>query len=136
MKKRGRKSRDTAPLKVNICFGKFANSFLLHQRTLAKKKMLFCSVFLKTHKKPYKPPKTAEMAFVMVNNFFCAFSKVPTTRTCVRLLFLKMNQSLNTKKIFFGGFSSKTKNALFRGSKMVLFTSQISNLYFCVCSLL
>ena len=30
-------------------------------------------------------------------------------------------------------FSSKTKNALFLGSKMVLFKSQISNLYFCIC---
>ena len=34
---------------------------------------------------------------------------------------------------FFGGFSSKTKNALFRRSKIVVLKTQISNLFFCVC---
>ena len=42
----------------------------------------------------------------------------------MHLLILKLNQSQNTKnKFFWGVFSSKTKNALFRGSKMVLFKS-------------
>ena len=68
--------------------------------------------------------------------FVLRFKKLPIKRTFVRPLFLKLNQSRNVKTIFLGGFSSKTKNALFWGSKMVLFKSQISNLYFCVCSLM
>ena len=36
--------------------------------------------------------------------FFSVFSKMPTKRTFVRLLFLKLNQSRNTKKKIFGGF--------------------------------
>ena len=52
------------------------------------------------------------MAFLAVNNFFCAFSKILTKRTFVRLLFLKLIQSRNTKKKILEGFSSKTKNAL------------------------
>ena len=68
--------------------------------------------------------------------FFCAFSKMPIKRTFVRLLFLKLNQSRNTKKSFFGGFSLKTKNTFFRGSKIVVFKAQISNLFFCVCYLM
>ena len=59
----------------------------------------------------------AKMAFLTVNNFYWVFSKIPTKRTFVRLFFLV-------------GFS-KTKNTHFRGFKMVLFKSQISNLYFC-----
>ena len=55
------------------------------------------------------------MAFLMVNNFFCAFSKIPTKRTFVVLLFLKLYQSRNTKKNFWGGFSSKTKAHFFVG---------------------
>ena len=35
--------------------------------------------------------------------FFFAFSKILTKKTFVRLLFLKLNQSRNTKKNFFGG---------------------------------
>ena len=66
----------------------------------------------------------------MANSFFSAFSKIPTKRTFVRLLFLKLNQSQNTTKNFFGGcFSLKTKNALFGGSKIVVFKTQISNCF-------
>ena len=39
------------------------------------------------------------------------------------------------EKNLFGRFSSKTKNFLFQGSKIVVFKTQILNLYFCVCSL-
>ena len=65
------------------------------------------------------------MAFLRVNNFFCVFKNTDQKNICiVHLLILKLNQSQNTKnKFFWGGFSSKTKNALFRGSKMVLFKS-------------
>ena len=96
----------------------FLHIFLLSLKT-TDAQMLFRSVFLKTHK---KKKLTAKMAFLGVNNFFCAFSKIPIKRTFVRLLFLKLNQGRNTKKFFFLGFSisTKTKNALFWGSKMVL----------------
>ena len=53
----------------------------------------------------------------------------------MRLLFLKLNQSRNTKKTKFLSFSLKTKNVLFWGSKIVVFKTQISNLFFCVCFL-
>ena len=42
--------------------------------------------------------RPAKMAFLTVNNFFCAFSKTPTKRTFERLFFLKLNQSRNTRK--------------------------------------
>ena len=67
------------------------------------------------------------MAFLTANSFFqCIFKK----RTFVCLLFLKLNQSQNMKKKKFGG-SSKTQNTLFQGSRMVIFGTQILNLYFC-----
>ena len=55
------------------------------------------------------------MGFLTVKNFFCAFSKIPTKRTLVRLLFLKMNQSRNTKKHFFGGVFFKNQKHTFLG---------------------
>ena len=55
------------------------------------------------------------MAFLTVNNFFCAFSKKPTKRTFVRLLFLKLNQKQNTKKFFFGGVFFKNQKRTFPG---------------------
>ena len=78
----------------------------------------------------------AEMAFLAANSFFCSFSKILTKKTFARLLFLKLNQSRNTKKHFFWGLSSKTKNTPFRASKIVVLKTQISNLFFCVCSFL
>ena len=65
-------------------------------------------------------------------DFFCVF-KNSNPKTFVRLLFLKLNQSGNTKEKFFGGFSLKTKNTLFQGSKMVRYqqgTFKKSNLKF------
>ena len=57
------------------------------------------------------------MPFLTINNFFCGFSKIPTKRTFVRLLFLKQNQSRNKKKIFFWGFLQKPKTHFFGGPK-------------------
>ena len=67
--------------------------------------------------KSLKPPKQSKWLFWWLKAFFSAFSKIPTKRSFVCLLFLKLNQSRNMKKQFFGGFSSKTKNALFRVPK-------------------
>ena len=38
------------------------------------------------------------------------------------------------EKKFGRGFSSKTKNTLFRGFKIVVFEAKILNLFLCVCS--
>ena len=58
------------------------------------------------------------MAFLTVNSFFSAFSKIPTKRTFVCLLFFKLNQSRNTKKIFFWWvFYLKPKMHFFGGPK-------------------
>ena len=114
-------------------FNFFFQFYLLKQYT---HKCYFDQYFWKRTKKPLLTAKNGQNGvFDCQLLFFCMLSKIPTKRTFVRILFLKLNQSQNTKKNFFlWGFSSKTKNALFRGSKMVFFKSQISNWYFCVCS--
>ena len=48
--------------------------------------------------------------------FFCAFSKILTKITFVRLMFLKLKQKKNMKNILLKVFISKLKNGLFRGS--------------------
>ena len=61
-----------------------------------------------------------KMAILAVITFFCAFSKIPTKRTFVCLLFLKLNQSRNSKKVLFflgGGFLQKPKTHFFWGPK-------------------
>ena len=114
----------------------FHNFFLdLAFKTISTQ-MLFWSVFLKTHKKTIiNHQKRPKWRFWQSITFLCVF-KNTTKRTIVRLSFLKLNHSRNTKKKKFRGVFLKTKNALFWGSKMVLFKRQISNLYFCVCSLM
>ena len=67
------------------------------------------------------------MALLTFNTFFCAFSKIPTKRKFVRLLFLKLNQFRNTRNIFWGGFLQKSKTHFFGGPKWyryLLFKSQ------------
>ena len=62
-----------------------------------------------------------KMGFLTVNNFFvCVFKNTNQNNICASCL-LKLNQSRNTKKKFF---------------RVVLLKSQISNLYFCDCSLI
>ena len=61
------------------------------------------------------------MAFLTVNSFFSAFSKIPTKRTFVCLLFFKLNQSKNEENVFFGGFFFQNKKCIFWGSKIVAF---------------
>ena len=61
------------------------------------------------------------MAFLMVNNFFLRFQKY---RPIEHNVFKAELKAKHEKKIF-GGFSLKTKNPLFWGSKMVLLKSQI-----------
>ena len=56
------------------------------------------------------------MAFLTVNNFFCAFSKIPTKRQFVCLLFLKLNQGRKTKKKNVRFFLQNPKTHFFRGN--------------------
>ena len=61
------------------------------------------------------------------------FSKIPTKRTFVRLLFLKLNQSQNLKKIFWGGLLQKPKTCFSR-VKSIVFKTKIptqNNLHLC-----
>ena len=102
----------------------FPNFFLVLAFKTIDTQMLLWSVFLNMHKKTLLTPKQPKWRFWQSINFVCTFLKIPTKRTFVRLLFLKLNQNRNTKNIFLRGFSSKTKNVIFQGSKMVLFKSQ------------
>ena len=67
--------------------------------------------------------------------FFCVFKNTYRKNICGSFVFKAESKPKHEEKHFLG-FFSKTKNVLFQGSKMVLFKSQISNLYFCVCSLM
>ena len=59
------------------------------------------------------------MAFLTVNNFFCAFSNIPTNITFLLLIFLKLNQSQNMMIKIYWGFFFKYQKKLFQGLKMV-----------------
>ena len=69
---------------------------------LTKKSIINCQIRPKWH-------------FWQSITFFCVFSKIPTKRTFVHLLFLKLNQSQNTKKTFFGGVFFKNQKRTFSG---------------------
>ena len=97
--------------------------------------MLIWSVFLKSHKKPLLTAKNCQNGVWQSITFLCVFKNTDQKNICASIVF-KAESKLKHEENFFWGFSSKTKNALFWGSKMVLFKSQISNLYFCVCSLM
>ena len=49
------------------------------------------------------------------------------TNICATIVFKAKSKQKHKEKIFLGGFSLKTKNALFGGSKIVPFKSQILN---------
>ena len=62
--------------------------------------------------KSYSPPKMFKMVSI---TFFRAFSKIPSKRKFVHLLFLELNQSRNTPKTNFGGFFFKNQKRAFLG---------------------
>ena len=72
-----------------------------------------CILLKRTDAQPWLlTTKNGQNDFFESQYLFFAFSKIPTKRPFVRLLFLMLNQSQNTKTTFFwGGASSKTKNA-------------------------
>ena len=78
--------------------------------------MLFLSVFLKTQKKTLLTAKNGQnCVFDSHKLVFGVFSKILTKRTFVHLLFLKLNQSRNTKKIFVWGDFFKNLKRTFQG---------------------
>ena len=97
--------------------------------------VILISIFENAQKKVLTP-KTTKMAFVTINNFIVRFQKYRSKEHLCVYCFKAESQPKHTKNLL-GGFNFKTKNSLFWGSKIVqvLFKSQISNLYFCVCSL-
>ena len=109
-------------LHIFFCF-----SFKDNRRT----NVILISVFENAQKNHYLPPKTAKMAFLTGNNFFlCVFKNTDQKNICVSIVFKAESKPKQEEQNFVGGFPSKTKNALFCWSKMVLFVSQVSNLYF------
>ena len=55
------------------------------------------------------------------------FKNTDQKNICATIVFKAESKPKHEETSFLGGFSSKIKIALFRGSKMVLFKSQISN---------
>ena len=84
----------------------------IHRRT----NVILISIFENAQKNIITCRKWPKRHFWHSITFFCPFSKIPTKRTPVRLLFLKLNQSRNTIENVWGGeFSSKTKKGTFWG---------------------
>ena len=69
---------------------------------------LLVGIFENAKKNLINCQKRPKWRFWRSITFFCAFSKILTKRTFVHLLFLKLNQSQNTKNRNNLGFSSKT----------------------------
>ena len=65
-----------------------------------------------------------QMLFIYIYIYIIYIQK----KICASIVFKAESKTKHEEKIVLGGFSLKTKNALFI---MVLFKSQISNLYFC-----
>ena len=96
-------------------------SFCLNNRHT---NVILVSIFENTQKK-LLTAKTAKMVFLMVNSFFYTFSKIPTKKTYVRLLFLELNQGRNTQEKIGWGFFFKNQKRTFWGSKIVVIKTQI-----------
>ena len=94
--------------------------------------MLFWSVFLKTHKKTiiYRQKRPKWRFWQAITFYLCVFKNTDQKNICVFIVFKAESKPKQEEKNFVGGFPLKTKNALFWWSKMVLFVSQVSNLYF------
>ena len=77
------------------------------------------------HKKTLLTPKTAKMAFLTVNKFFVyIFKNSDQKNICASIVFKAESKPKHEEQIFLRGFSSKTKNVIFQGPKMVLLKSQ------------
>ena len=122
----------TKTLKKSFFISFFCFSFKNDRRT----HVVLVNSFKNVLKNVINCQKWSKWRFWWLIVFFSAYSKILTKRTFVRQLFLMLNQRRNTKNKFVGGFFIKNQKRAFWGSKMVVFKTQISNLYFCVCSLM
>ena len=68
--------------------------------------------------------------------YFWKHTKIEPKNICASIVFKAESEPKQEEQICFGGFSLKTKNTPFWGSKIVVFKTQILNLYFCFCSLM
>ena len=66
--------------------------------------------------------------------FWCIFKNTDEKNICALIVF-KAESKLKHEEKMLGGFSLKTKNALFGGSKKVVIKTKILNLYLCICFL-
>ena len=100
--------------------------------------MLFFSVFFKMHfKKVNNRQKRQKWRFLQLIAFFqCIINNTDQKDTCVPIVFKAESKVKNEEKFFRGFFLQKLKTCYFGGSKMVVLITQISNLFFCVCSLM
>ena len=130
------KTQKSPFLEVKTIF--FNNFFSVLAFKTIHTQMLFWSVFLKMHKKTViNRQKRPKWCFWQSITFYvCIFKNTDQKSICASIVFKAKSKPKHEKKNCFGVFSLKTKNTLFQGSKIVLFKSQISNLYFCVCSLM
>ena len=77
---------------------------------------------IKTEIQILKRTASREKCFWRSITFFIAFSKIPTKRRFVRLLFSKLNQSRNTKKKKMLGFFSSKDLYLQEQFKLIFFS--------------
>ena len=98
----------------------------------------FFSVFFKMHfKKVNNRQKRQKLRFLQLIAFFqCIINNTDQKDTCVPIVFKAESKVKNEEKFFRGFFLQKLKTCYFGGSKMVVLKTQISNLFFCVCSLI
>ena len=72
----------------------------------------------KMHKKRYLPPKTANIVFLMVNNFFlCVFKNTDQKNICASIVFKAESKPKHEEKPFLGGFLQKPKTHFYGGPK-------------------
>ena len=79
--------------------------------------MFFYEVFLKMHeKKVINFQKWPKWRFWRLITFFwCVFKNTEQNKNCVFIVIKAESEPKHEEKFLFGCFSSKTKNALFRG---------------------
>ena len=78
--------------------------------------------------------KWPKWRFLAVNNFFVLFKNTKQNNNCVCIVFKAESEPKHEDQICFDVFLQKPKTRFFGGKNS--FETQISNLYFCVCSLL
>ena len=103
------------PKKLSSCFG--SDSALKTINT----QMLFCSVFLKTHKKSYLPQKTPFWSFLKINNFFsCNLKNTDLNNICASIVFKVITNKKYEENFFLSFLFQKSKMRFFGGHQIFL----------------